>query len=106
MRQGRHAPQFFRYFLCQRDSVASSTPSGRLGASDEWKVLEEKVPEVMRLIEQMEGISKLMAQLIYGAGLRLSERCRLREGCGPPSDALVGSKRRRRVTGRRSSSPE
>ncbi len=34
--------------------------------------------EVRLLLEAMEGVTKLMAALLYGAGLRLSECCRLR----------------------------
>ncbi len=34
--------------------------------------------EVFLMLNQMEGIQKLMAQMIYGAGLRLRECCRLR----------------------------
>ena len=34
--------------------------------------------EVRRLLDCMSGTSKLMGGLIYGAGLRVSECCRLR----------------------------
>ncbi len=34
--------------------------------------------EVLRLLNQMDGVHKLMAQLLYGSGLRLMECVRLR----------------------------
>ncbi len=34
--------------------------------------------EVRQLLEQMSGTERLMAQLLYGAGLRVSECVRLR----------------------------
>lgn len=36
------------------------------------------VEEVRRPLEQMSGTTRVMAELIYGAGLRVSECCRLR----------------------------
>ncbi len=36
------------------------------------------VPEVLRLLDGMSGTGRLMAELIYGGGLRVSECCRLR----------------------------
>ena len=36
------------------------------------------VPETFALLEQMQGTLRLMAEVIYGGGLRVSECCRLR----------------------------
>jgi integrase len=42
--------------------------------------------EILAVLQRLDGAPRLMAILLYGAGLRLFEGCRLRVGGGLPGD--------------------
>jgi integron integrase len=84
------APEITRFltWLAVHEKVAASTQNQALGALLFLyrEVLELDVPwldglvraRVRALLERLDGTPRLMAYLLYGAGLRLLECCRLR----------------------------
>ncbi len=67
-------------FLCREAlgiNLEGMTPGVRAKRGDRLPVVLS-VPETMALLDAMTGVPRLMAGLIYGGGLRISECCELR----------------------------
>lgn len=65
----------FRNVLCKEVDNLDTTVRAKRGPK---LPVVLSVDEIKRLLEQMSGLSRLMAEILYGAGLRLMELARLR----------------------------
>ncbi len=72
-------PRSFCTHRCWSSTWASWTPCGRGGEKRLPVVLSaEEVQRVLQHVEGADGVFRMIARLLYGAGLRLMECCRLR----------------------------